>query len=688
MNLKSGILRTSDLNSLFHQSLIETETAIYRKQEQLKQQSATLILAKKTGDFWKDKNFWKDRNPIAIDEFVTDRLGKKPTPKQLEILFKLAGTDPYEWDTTYHKYIIAIGMGGGKNEYIISPFLAYASYKVANMRDPYSYFDRFRNPEYPLDRTKDFDFVNMSTVGERQAKNVHFKNMIKLIRKCNDGHGDNWFEKYAAMNLVEGGSGNIKEKQVTIQTIPGCGNIVHHSFDSTYTAWEGLSVLFSVNDETSRADTKATYNDLAMSWEGQVGNTSTRFPQRAGKVMAISYLNCSEYDFTYDQLLLAMEEEKLTDKPLTYYCNLSTFECNPNVSKEDDSIKSAYRTDPITSAARYEGKKGASINSFYQPHPETIRGCFYKMVSPVDYIQTVTERIIRDPSTQMDVRKKYSSIGLHSIRGDNRIRGIALDPAIKYDAFILKCGYNETMDEMRESIFIDNKIELVTVNKRPIIDIVMVWQPKDGQPIDYINIGDIIAQLLTAFPNIRFMNSDKYNSEKLSQEVISRGVSSTTYGFGNAQQMRLYKKMRWLIHSSVPQIFKDDQHTLTRKGITKSVGEWNIEEHERLININDVRVDHPADFSKDLSDADAILINDLLALEINDAGISVGSNGVTEKWLMDRVDKYLKVRARLRNDGIKDTDKEFTHKAAELLNLTSAQTKSLREHVEDAYPNM
>jgi hypothetical protein len=664
--------------------MIQVETEIYQEEQKLT--SPALILNDKTKPFWREKDFWKDKNPIPIDQFVKERLELIPSPRQLNILFKLAGKDPYEWDQAYQQYIIAIGMGGGKNEYIISPYLTYVTYKIANMRDPHLYFQRMRKTQ--LNRRKPFDIVNMSTVSGLQAKNVHFNNMISLIRSCRTKEGDNWFEKYCGMDLREDGIGDIKSKEVIVPTAKDCGSIVHHSFDSTYTAWEGLSILFSVNDETSRADTKASYADLEKSWKGQLGNINTRFPDRVGKIMAISYLNNSQYDFTDTLLKRSEEEKKHTDKPLMFACNYSTFECNPNVTKDSEEIKSAYRTDPQDARARYEGVKGSPIEGFYQPHPEKIQECFFaSMPTPIDYSYIVSTRYVRDPNTQKDVRRQFTAIALNSIKGDNKIRGFIIDPASKFDAFTLKGGYIETMDEFKENLFIDNRKEMVTINKRPIIDIVLVWQPKDGIPVDYLNVGEIVGQILAEFPNARFLNSDKYNSEKLSQEVQARGVHSETFGYGNTQQVRLFKKMRLLIFNNVPQIFKDQHHSIAKKGIIKTVGEWNVLEHEELLKINDNKIDHPSpDGSKDFADADNLLIDGLTHLEINDGSLGTGQS--TDRKLLALGEKYLVIRAKLKNKGIKENDKTYIKKVAEMMNVTEGQARTIKEFAESQFSTL
>ncbi len=606
-----------------------------------------------------------------------------PSPAQREVLHVLAGEDPYDWDTRYQQFAIAIGQGGGKNTYIIAPFLGYLTYKIANMTDPWKYFERFFRT--PLDRQKKFEMSNSSMVTERQAKNVHFAKMKGLIQKCRTRDGQNWFEKYAGMDL-RAGFGDIKTKEIEIPTQQNCGSIFLHSFDSTPSAPEGLELICGIIDEPSRAQTQTSYGDAERLWKVIVGNLNTRYMNGVGKAIAFSYLNNSEWDFMNTLLVQAEEERKHTDRPVIYAVNRSTFEMNPNVTRQDPSIVAAYRNDPTDARARYEGIKGSAKEGFYQPHPESIREAFYEGESPVLYQYKLTERVVENPSTHQREVRRYVGIDITQIVGNNRIRGFAIDPAESYDSFVLKGGYIETMDEMKDELFIENRRELIVVNKRPVIDIVIIWQPRFGVTVDYLDVGDVLGVLLDKFPNTKFVNSDKYNSVKLSQEIIARGVFSQTYGFGNAQQLRLYKRARWMIWSHVPRILKATDHELTRKGITKTVGEWNIIEHERLIKINDNKIDHPADGSKDMADVDAILINDLANIEAKGTVMADGFSEMNDAKLLALGEKYMIARQELRNANV--LEREHLPLIAKKLQLSIEDAEKVKEYVESIFPDM
>lgn len=625
-----------------------------------------------TGDtnFIREKSFWRDGNPLPVDEFIEGYLGLHPTPKQKEIWFEIAGYDPYEWSTKWAKAVIAIGMRGGKNHYILAPLTVYNAYKIANMRDPIAYFRRYKT----IDVLSKIDMSNHSMVNEKQAANVHFEKTKHMIEHCMLPGGDNWFERYCGLDLRRG-IGDLQKKFVTIDN--GLTKINMYSFDSTPGAGEGLDLLWFVLDEPSRADTEATYAKADSLWTFGTANTKATWPKGIGKSLAISYLNDSEFDLT-DKLLKEAQEEEKENLPRTmFWVNLKTWDTNPNLTKED--FKEFYKNDPTDAEARFEGMKGASRESFYQPHVTKIAECFYEDEDPtVRYSAIETQRAFTDKATGEMQIHRYSAIDLEEIRGDGKIRGIAMDPAEKYDSFVLKCGYVETMDPMQTEIFIQNKPELIAINKKPIIDITIAWQPQRGLPVDFLNVATVLGRLLDKFPNVQFVYTDKWQAVKLIQEVIARGVKGETLGFGNNQQYRLYQILRWLVWNNLIMIRKDLEHPLQRRGTLKMAGEWNQEEHERLIKVNANKVDHPADGGKDFSDVDAILAVKLTELEIN---TSEGLTGV----VLQLMERALVERQKLRNEGVRNRE-EIIRKLGERLFKTPDEIQAVWAQMQEMFP--
>jgi hypothetical protein len=644
----------------------------------------------KSQAWWTWPSFWKDGNPVDIETFIEKYLGMNPSPGQREVLRSLVGTDPCDWTTEYQQYNLAIGQGGGKNTFIIAPCTAYIAYKIANMKDPWLYFSRFLKE--PLDHGTKFEMPNSSMVTERQARNVHFSKMRQVIRRCMIPEAGrrttkNWFQTYAGLDIRES-FGDMQAKTITIPTQSGCGPIVLHSFDSTPTAPEGLHIVWAIVDEASRADTEARFLDMDRLWKVYIGNLNTRFPRGVGKVINFSYLSNSEFDFTWKLHQEAEEEKKTEGKSVIYSIVRSTFEMNPNTSKDDPSIQKAYRTDPIDARARYEGIKGDPREGFYQPHPEKVRECFFDIPNPVEYEFGITERTVEHPSSGVKEVNRFVRVNLTAICGDCRVRGWAFDPGVSGDAFILKGGYIEMMDVMKEDLFVHgcDKPQLIVMNKRPVVDIVIVWQPQKGMSIDYLNVGDVLGELLKKFPNSRFAYTDRYNSEKLRQEVLARGVKCETLHFSNAQQMQFYFKLRWMFWNNIPQIGLDNKHSITKSGLTKTVGEWNLHEHQRLLIINGNKVDHPSGpaSSKDMADVDAMLCYYLADLEAKASFEVGGFASMAERQKRKLAECLITEMHNLRHHGV--PREKVLAEVAKRMSLTLSEAGVLEEYAFDLYP--
>lgn len=668
---------------------------IQDKVEEDRQKSATIITESRTKPFFNYSDFWKDTKPIDFAEFCSRRIGIEPSPPQLRIAQDIVGKDPYEWDRTWQRFIIAIGQGGGKNKYIIAPVTLYLAYKIANMKDPHHYFSRFF-PK-PISNTIKFEMSNSSMVAAAQAKNVHFSNMQALLQECRDDDGQNWFAKYCGMDIRPEGIGDIKSKKIEIPTVAGHAPIIMHSLDSKPESMEGLSLILFIIDEPSRANSAASLADCELLWKSGLGNLNTRFPRRIGKAVAFSYLNTSEYDFTYSSLEKAKKELELLGSRVTYTVNLSTFETNPNASLDDPDIKADFKNDPVDAEARYLGKKGASKNAFYSPHVNAIKECFKQepeLTTPIVY------NVIQKPIDPKGIGEEYVTVEIQSLKPDSRTRCVAMDAAESMDAFVLNCGYIETMDETKDSLIIDNERELVVINKRPIIDIVIVWQPTRNARVNYLNVGDVLAQLIDAFPNIVSVKSDKWQSVKLIQEVKARGISyknmrntaelgggtsaADTLSFSNKMQLKLYTKLRWMIWNNIPRIYKDDKHYIVHQGMRRTVGEHNIFEHEHLIRENN-KILHPPSGSKDIADVNAILCNDLVLQEVKTRYVSGVTQEIEDDKMLILAEKYMILRQERRNKNHNEHAQETVVYIAEKMGLRIDQAHRLKKFVEETF---
>ncbi len=119
--------------------------------------------------------------------------------------------------------------------------------------------------------------------------------------------------------------------------------------------------------------------------------------------------------------------------------------------------------------------------------------------------------------------------------------------------------------------------------------------------------------------------------------------------------MQLYTKLRWMFWNNIPQIGLDNTHRITKGGLTKTVGEWNLFEHRKLLKINANKVDHPQGGSKDLADVDAILCTCLAQLEVTATFTVGGFDGLDNKKKRKLAEALIMERSKAIAAGIPGT---------------------------------
>jgi hypothetical protein len=236
----------------------------------------------------------------------------------------------------------------------------------------------------------------------------------------------------------------------------------------------------------------------------------------------------------------------------------------------------------------FECIKPTSRENFYQPYPEKLDEAISTSIQTKVKYKCIT-------TTRQTEGKTYAFTGVEFLRlvGDNRDRCFTYDASKVKDMFVIVGGYLETRDVLKLELFVGDSLEIITTNKRPVVDVLIVIQPLPGAPIDYLSIGDVFTKLLKAFPNTRSITSDHFQNEKLRQEFISRGIRSETYFFGRPQQMKLYKMLRVNVWNNNLEIARDT-HEVQVGSKAMNLGELWVHEGKRLIQDGE-KIDHPND---------------------------------------------------------------------------------------------
>lgn len=554
----------------------------------------------------KKERIWKT-DPVNIETFAVDFLGRYHSEKQLEVLKVVCGTIPEKFDLRYDELVLMVGQKGGKN-YTVETLVAYYCYKLCNLVDVHKFFG--------IDPGVEFNICNSSMVNERQAKNVFFKRVSRAIKATIDPvSGENWFAKYAGLDLRPDGVGDVKLKEITFPGPEDRGKITFHSFDSKPQTPEGLEIILAIMDEPSRANTPILYEKAADLYKMYRGNIAGSFPNGLGKLCLFSYPEQEINDLTVSRY------EKGKSEKTTFVMKASTYEFNPHRTKEMN--KKAYDDDPIDAKCRFECIIPANKFGFFAPYFDKIKESISKTLkNRIKYRPSETKRTIEKDNEK--IVKYFTGIEILELRGDNRPRIIAGDPGKSRDSFIIAAGYPDEYERYlqtgeRKSVEIRKTdengkevIESFELKSKIVIDLIIVWTPGENFPVDYLDVENVlINQLLTAFPNTRGVHFDQWNSEGLRQKVIQRGIECETHNFSNPEQIKMYKILRALIWNNMFEILEKNEYVRDPK---QNEAEKELRE---LLFVNKSKIDHPANGSKDIADVLAMIAKYCILMEVH-----------------------------------------------------------------------
>jgi hypothetical protein len=621
----------------------------------------------------------KTNNPFRTDvgdvadffSFNREFLKRNFSPKQEEVMRQVWSYNVEEWNCTKHLIILEIGMKGGKN-WILESDACYTLYFLNCLKNKWDYFSKITKRLVPLTEDINFDIGNASAVDEKQARRAFFAKVSGIIKATKDPKGDNWFEKYAKLDVRET-FGNMTQEAIEFPADhPGQGKIRLYSFNSAAKAPEGLHYFRFYFDEPSRANSRALYNEAKLVFELGENNTRASFPNRVAKGFAWSYPNDTDWDLIEDLYKRSFRDES------TFGMKIETWNFNPSLTKE--MLNDAFNNDPITANRIYGCIKPLSRLNFYQPHTFKIEEAINQNI-----INRVKYRYVINTRAADGKHYKFTGIELLGIEGDKRERCFAMDAGTTKDRFVIVGGYNETIDAKKMELFIGDTMEVITTNKRPVIDVMIVIEAKEGMPVDYLAIGQVITSLITAFPNIKSINSDHYQNEKFRQEILHKGIQAETYFFSNQMQVRIYTMKRWNVWNNNIYICKDveEGHRLNVGSHIMNLHELWQNEAQRLIK-DGFKITHPDDGSKDLEDGVTIVNYDLMQLEAAGA-VYMGKRieDLMDKELDALAVRYMDLKYEL---IIANTPKEEMNKIlAPKLGLSDREIEILRKWVKETY---
>ena len=375
--------------------------------------------------------------------------------------------------------------------------------------------------------------------------------------------GNNWFAEHMGFRLKQFGQGDIKDKEMIIPNrVDLYGDIRVYCLDTTAKSVEGYTIWITIEDEPSRANTNAKFTVAKHQYNTAYTNQKTRFtnPHHRLTIM-FAYPEQEVNDLlveTFDYYSKTPKENfmEVINGVLTAW--FATYVFNAKEQKEKRAeYKVDYEKDPIDANRRWRAIVPPNIYGFFMPHFGKINDCANpKLVSPVQVKEIITRRDEMVKGEQKTVN--YTALELLNVKGDNRDRYWGGDFAINKDKLVIVGGYGEQTDREVSTFTyrIRNKdgieeVKETTVNCRPIIDIILVWEAKKpGWGIDYMNVEDtMMAMFRDHFPRSRAFHFDSFQTEGIRQKALDVGVGNCErLSFSNPMQLlyaRLFRHLVW-----------------------------------------------------------------------------------------------------------------------------------------------
>lgn len=585
--------------------------------------------------------FRREVGEIAdVISFQKEFLGRKElSDLQMDAYRAVWGEKGGEWSTNYHEIVLLVGMKGGKNFWAEGD-LAYLIYILSSLNYPHQFLSKLTKRKVPYTLEKNFDIINVSSVGEQQARRAFFQSVEKVLRSTKDPKsGENFFEKYAGLDISDN-SKHFKSNEIIFPNKnKACGNIRLLSFCSSPSSPEGYHMLRFYADELSRADTEAKYKRAKDLYQLGLNNTRSSFPNNIGKVIAWSYPNDTDFDLTYERYQKSLQSDWI------HGVRACTWKFNPSLSP--DTFENQRKEDPNNYRRVYMCRKNVSRQNYFQPHTHKIDEMFIESITnPIEYRIVETSSSTQTGSSTEHL-KYFTEIEFLSITGDLRPRCFAFDPSLNKDRFVIVGGYPEIIDPTKLECFDREDDKIKNPNFRMVIDIIIVMDPKSNSPINYLVLGDLFTKLIKKFPGTYSINSDRYQNETLKQQINKQGILSKSYSFSSAQQRMFYEELRRNIWNNNIKVCPDNtQLIVAKKGIT--VSELLKREANQLIDHNG-RIDHPPNGSKDILDAIVIVNHDIMNLEYKIASLDIDAISEPHKSAMRK--KINECRAIIRSEN-------------------------------------
>jgi len=512
-------------------------------------------------EFWSEEPLELKEWLYHPDHYNLGESGIRPSKRQWKYLESLCQVDPKK--CKFDEFIMVVGKGGGKNYWTIVGYL-YLIYRLLCMESPQRYYGK--DPDTYI------DFINVA-VNAPQAYDVFFHPLTKKIRRIkwfNENGPPSWkYKKY-----------HLTQKMINFEK-----NIRLFSGHSETESMEGRNVFMAVLDEIDAFKseeeldkTRARGHKLSAKsiYEALRSSQTTRFGE-VGKIVQISYPRWKR-----GWILTEYKKAKKKNIKGTYLEFATTFQFNPTVSKNTPAIAKDYQKDPIMAKAKYECDPPDSLDVYFNPN--LIEQClWHEIITPVD-LHALQIHMEADPYEPEN--RKY--IFHEDFRGKPGMTyALHIDLAKSGDAVGFCMGhiepfYDKHRDKEVDTIFTDVVLRLE--------------KPQNGEII-FERVREIVYELTERDFDIGIITLDRYESVDTIQQLQAKGYRVENYSLD-----RTIEGYHTLKYAMIDNNIKIEPHPIL------------IKELKELMLINGRKIDHGPTGSKDVADALAGMVVNVLKL--------------------------------------------------------------------------
>ena len=437
--------------------------------------------------------------------FAEDFLHVSLFPKQAEILKKFYSLKKKTHEPLYNELVLIAGMRSGKT-FLGSVIATYELFKLLVMDSPQEY--------YNLASYSPLFIVNIAT-SEQQARDTVFAQIRPKIMNAS------FFMEFRPKIYTS--SISFEDKNIKILALT-----------SSQASAVGRTCKAVIFDELARF--KETEKGVRLLYQS-LTRATMNFGMQGKRVVITSPIYPNDFSM---QLFHTAAK---VDSMLAY--RLPTWEINPFISFED--LASEREKDPASFWRDYGANPEAAAEKIYFREPERIK--------KVMILQNKLELLHQGILTDTMINRNFEYI-------------IAIDPALKNDAFGISIGHLE--------------------NSEVVIDGSFRFKPGHGFELSPLEVKTFLLKIISAFKPSVLLTDVWYFPETL-EAVKDAGVSVVTH---------IVKKTDY-------DLLKERIYTNTIK-----LPRYNIlyEELANLQVVNPKRVDHTHSGSKDVSDTVANIV--------------------------------------------------------------------------------